>query len=94
LGVVTTYDYPGDLLQLQQDLNTARTARSYADSPGWSEREQKVVTSAGLHDSKPAKDLLTRARRLHPELAIVWADSAYRGLASFTRMGSGSGCVV
>ncbi|MFG3296591.1 IS5 family transposase [Streptomyces sp. NPDC048179] len=38
-----------------------------------------MVTSAGLHDSKPAKDLLTRARRLHPELAIVWADSAYRG---------------
>jgi hypothetical protein len=38
-----------------------------------------MVTSAGLHDSKPARDLLTRARRLHPELAIVWADCAYRG---------------
>ena len=38
-----------------------------------------MVTSAGLHDSKPAKELLIRARRRHPELAIVWADSAYRG---------------
>ncbi|MFD6286326.1 IS5 family transposase [Streptomyces sp. NPDC060205] len=38
-----------------------------------------MVTSAGLHDSNPAKELLLRARRRHPELAIVWADSAYRG---------------
>ncbi|MEV8605579.1 transposase [Streptomyces griseoviridis] len=38
-----------------------------------------MVTSAGLHDSKPARDLLTRARRPHPELAIVLSDSAYRG---------------
>ncbi len=38
-----------------------------------------MVTSAALHDSKPARELLTRARRRHPELAIVWADAAYRG---------------
>ncbi|MFB1048453.1 transposase, partial [Streptomyces chrestomyceticus] len=38
-----------------------------------------LVTSAGLHDSRPAKDLLLRPRRHHPELAIVWADSAHLG---------------
>ncbi|WP_409350820.1 transposase [Streptomyces tauricus] len=38
-----------------------------------------MVTSAGLHDRTPSKELLRRARCRHPELAIVWADSAYRG---------------
>lgn len=38
-----------------------------------------LVTSAALHDSRPAKELLQRARLRHPELAIVWADSAHRG---------------
>lgn len=38
-----------------------------------------MVTSAGLHNSVPAKELLIRARHRHPELAIVWADSAYQG---------------
>ncbi len=38
-----------------------------------------MVTSAALHDSQPAKELLQRARRRHPELAITWADSAYLG---------------
>ncbi|MBV1942133.1 IS5 family transposase [Streptomyces sp. BV286] len=38
-----------------------------------------MVTPAGLHDSAPAKELLFRLALTHPEIIIVWADSAYGG---------------
>jgi hypothetical protein len=38
-----------------------------------------MVTTAGVHDSVIAKELLFRLALTHPEAAIVWADSAYAG---------------
>jgi transposase len=38
-----------------------------------------MVTTAGVHDSVVAKELLFRLALTHPEIAIVWADSAYGG---------------
>ncbi|MEU1534716.1 IS5 family transposase [Streptomyces fagopyri] len=38
-----------------------------------------MVTTAGVHDSGPAKELLFRLALTHPEISIVWADSAYGG---------------
>jgi transposase len=38
-----------------------------------------MVTPANLHDSGPAKEILFRLRLTHPEVAVVWADSAYAG---------------
>ncbi|MDQ1046291.1 transposase [Streptomyces sp. V4I2] len=38
-----------------------------------------MVTNAGVHDSVIAKELLFRHALTHPEIAIVWADSAYVG---------------
>ncbi|GHF41677.1 hypothetical protein GCM10010359_50440 [Streptomyces morookaense] len=38
-----------------------------------------MVTPADLHDSAAAKEVLFRLRIMHPEITIVWADSAYAG---------------
>ncbi|MEV7526798.1 IS5 family transposase [Streptomyces sp. NPDC091371] len=38
-----------------------------------------MVTPADLHDSHAAKEVLFRLRLMHPEITIVWADSAYAG---------------
>lgn len=38
-----------------------------------------MVTPASPHGSLPARDQLFRLRLTHPELAVVWADSAYGG---------------
>src|SRR3954468_8146490 len=38
-----------------------------------------MVTPADLHDSAPAKEVLFRLRLMHPEITIVWADTAYAG---------------
>ncbi len=38
-----------------------------------------MVTPADLHDSHAAKKVLFRLRLMHPEITIVWADSAYAG---------------
>ncbi|MFI8242659.1 IS5 family transposase [Streptomyces sp. NPDC085866] len=38
-----------------------------------------MVTPADLHDSQAAKEVLFRLRLMHPEITIVWADSAYAG---------------
>ncbi|MEU3902077.1 IS5 family transposase [Streptomyces sp. NPDC045251] len=38
-----------------------------------------MVTPADLHDSAAAKEVLFRLRLMHPEITIVWADSAYAG---------------
>ncbi|MDH6629852.1 transposase [Streptomyces sp. LBL] len=38
-----------------------------------------MVTPADLHDAAAAKQVLFRLRRMHPEITIVWADSAYAG---------------
>lgn len=37
-----------------------------------------MVTPADLHDAA-AKEVLFRLRLMHPEITIVWADSAYAG---------------
>lgn len=36
-----------------------------------------MVTPAGAQDSLVASELLFRRAFMHPEIAIVWADSAY-----------------
>jgi len=38
-----------------------------------------IVTPASMTDRDAAKDVLFRLRIMHPEIAIVWADSAYAG---------------
>lgn len=38
-----------------------------------------MVTPAGLHDAAAAKEVLFRLRLMHPEITIVWADSASAG---------------
>ncbi|MBC9731133.1 IS5 family transposase [Streptomyces sp. TRM68367] len=38
-----------------------------------------MVTPADLHDAAAAKEILFRLRLMHPEITIVWADSAYAG---------------
>lgn len=38
-----------------------------------------MVTSADLPDRDAAKEVLFRLRLMHPEITIVWADSAYGG---------------
>lgn len=38
-----------------------------------------MVGVASPHDSVPARDLLFRLRLTHPEVTVVWADSAYGG---------------
>ncbi|MEU9190788.1 IS5 family transposase [Streptomyces sp. NPDC048484] len=38
-----------------------------------------MVGVASPHDSVPARDLLFRLRLAHPEVTVVWADSAYGG---------------
>jgi transposase len=38
-----------------------------------------MVTPANLSDRDAARDLLVRLRLLHPQLTLVWADSAYSG---------------
>ncbi len=38
-----------------------------------------MVTLADLHDAAAAKEGLFRLRLMHPEITIVWADSAYAG---------------
>ncbi|MER5951189.1 IS5 family transposase [Streptomyces sp. NPDC001904] len=37
------------------------------------------VTPADIHDANAGRMILTRLRQAHPEVAIVWADSAYAG---------------
>ncbi|WP_368661737.1 IS5 family transposase [Streptomyces sp. NA02950] len=45
-----------------------------------------MVTEASPHDSVPARDLLFRLSLTHPEVTVVWADSAYGGpLADWAR---------
>lgn len=36
-----------------------------------------MVTPADVHDSQAAREVLFRLRLMHPEITIVWADSAY-----------------
>lgn len=38
-----------------------------------------MVTAANVTDRDAAKELLFRVALMHPEIAIVWADSAYAG---------------
>ncbi|MFJ6651150.1 transposase [Streptomyces sp. NPDC091290] len=38
-----------------------------------------MVTPADLHDAAAAKEVFFRLRLMHPEITIVWADSAYAG---------------
>ncbi|MFB6564763.1 IS5 family transposase [Streptomyces sp. NPDC056400] len=38
-----------------------------------------MVTPADLHDAAAAKEVLFRLRLMHPEITIVWTDSAYAG---------------
>ncbi len=38
-----------------------------------------MVTPAGLHDSRAAKEVLFRLRLMHREITIVRADRAYAG---------------
>ncbi|MEV4178195.1 IS5 family transposase [Nonomuraea sp. NPDC049709] len=38
-----------------------------------------MVTPAGQPDGDTARELLARLRMLHPQLTLVWADSAYAG---------------
>jgi transposase len=38
-----------------------------------------MVTAADMTDRDAAKEVLFRLRIMHPEIAIVWADSAYAG---------------
>ncbi len=38
-----------------------------------------MVTPASLSDRDAAKEILFRLRLTHPEITIVWADSAYAG---------------
>nr|WP_244283082.1 transposase [Streptomyces flavidovirens] len=38
-----------------------------------------MVAEASPYDSVPARDLLFRLRLTHPEVTVVWADSAYGG---------------
>ena len=38
-----------------------------------------MVTPADLHDSAAAKEVLFRLRLMHPQITIVWADTAYAG---------------
>ncbi len=46
-----------------------------------------MVTPADLHDSAAAKEVLFRLRLMHPEITIVWADSAYAGkLVAWAKM--------
>lgn len=44
-----------------------------------------IVTPADLHDAAAAKEVLLRLRLMHPEITIVWADSAYAGSSSTGR---------
>ncbi|MFJ8391142.1 transposase [Streptomyces sp. NPDC094438] len=45
-----------------------------------------MVDVASPHDSVPARDLLFRLRLTHPEVTVVWGDSAYGGpLADWAR---------
>jgi transposase len=38
-----------------------------------------MVTSAGQPDRDAARELLARLRMLHPQLTLIWGDSAYAG---------------
>lgn len=38
-----------------------------------------MVTPADMTDRDAAKEVLFRLRLMHPEITIVWADSAYAG---------------
>jgi transposase len=38
-----------------------------------------MVTRADITDREAAKEILVRLRLLHPEISLVWADSAYSG---------------
>lgn len=38
-----------------------------------------MVTPASTHDAVVAKEILLRLRLMHPQLAVVWADSIYGG---------------
>lgn len=49
-----------------------------------------MVTAADLHDAAAAKEVLFRLRLMHPEITIVWADSAYAGSWSTGRKNSTS----
>ncbi|MGW6063060.1 transposase [Streptomyces sp. NPDC055189] len=58
-----------------------------------------MVTPADAQDSLAARELLIRLALMHPEIAIVWADSAYakNGLVPLSASGPGrwrvGGCV-
>lgn len=47
------------------------------------------VHAAGLHDQEGARGLLAEMAGMLPRLALVWADSAYRGLAFWMRQSLG-----
>ncbi|MFF7731356.1 hypothetical protein [Streptomyces sp. NPDC007984] len=47
-----------------------------------------MVTPADLHDAAAAKEVLFRLRLMHPEITIVWADSAYGELITSRRRNS------
>lgn len=50
-----------------------------------------IVTPASMTDRDGAKEVLFRLRIMHPEIAIVWADSAYAGqLVTWTKTSSTS----
>ncbi|TPQ17680.1 transposase [Streptomyces sporangiiformans] len=38
-----------------------------------------MVTQADTHDAVAAKEILLRLRLMHPQIAVVWADSIYGG---------------
>jgi transposase len=38
-----------------------------------------MVTAAGQPDRDAARELLARLRMLHPQLTLIWGDSAYAG---------------
>lgn len=43
-----------------------------------------MVTPADTHDAVAAREVLLRLRLMHPQIAVVWADSIYGGtLAGF-----------
>lgn len=44
-----------------------------------SHKQVRMVTPADMADRDAAKEALFRLRLMHPEITIVWADSAYAG---------------
>ncbi|MEU5241784.1 transposase [Streptomyces lydicus] len=63
---------------------TTRAQKSTGASATWSSDTRGLplmvmVTPADLHDAAAAKEVLFRLRLMHPQITIVWADSAYAG---------------